>query len=139
MAMISRTALIHKYLLCDIDFEIFLFSGQSQLPVVNSAIGQPFNPSYTTIGLLPFENGGMNLVQRCLNTYFSFVFEHIFRNMYILGQVNGLLDRHFPGQVRPDLLALERNVSVAFSFGHPLILDGWSPMAPNYGQLGKYF
>ena len=91
------------------------------------------------LGLLPFENGGMNLVQRCLNTYFSFVFEHIFRNMYILGQVNGLLNRHFPGQVRPDLLALERNVSVAFSFGHPLILDGWSPMAPNYVQLGKYF
>ena len=90
-------------------------------------------------GLLPFENGGMNLVQRCLNTYVSFVFEHIFRNMYILGQVNGLLERHFPGQIRPDLLALERNVSVAFSFGHPLILDGWSPMAPNYVQLGKYF
>ena len=27
--------------------------------------------------------------------------------------------------------------SVAFSFGHPLILDGWAPMVPNYIQLGK--
>ena len=31
---------------------------------------------------------------------------------------------------------MERNASAAFSFGHPLILDGWSPMSPNFIQLG---
>ena len=81
----------------------------------------------------------MNLVQRCINTFASFMFEHVFRNMYILRQVDGLLDRHFPRQSRPSLLDIEKNVSIAFSFGHPLILDGWSPVAPNYVQLGNYF
>ena len=31
---------------------------------------------------------------------------------------------------------MERNASAAFSFGHPLILDGWSPLSPNFVHLG---
>ena len=65
------------------------------------------------------------------------MFEHVFRNFMILRDVNGLLDRHFPGEIRPNLLDLEKNVSVVFSFGHPFILDGWSPIMPNYISLGK--
>ena len=113
------------------------FSGQSQIPFVSSAIGQPFNPSYVTLPILPFKNGEMNLVQRTVNTFATFMFEHVFRNFMILRDVNGLLDRNFPGEIRPNLLDLEKNVSVVFSFGHPFILDGWSPIMPNYIPLGK--
>jgi len=125
--------LAHKW---DCPFGIY-FTGQSQIPFVSSAIGQPFNPSYVTVPVLPFSNGDMNLVQRGINTFVTFMFEHVFRNFFILRDVNGLLDRHFPGEQRPNLLDIERNVSVAFSFGHPFILDGWSPIVPNYVPLGK--
>ena len=38
---------------------------------------------------------------------------------------------------RPSLLDLERNASVAFTFGHPLLLDGWRPTSYNFVHLGK--
>lgn len=112
------------------------FTAQAQMPFVNHAIGQPFNPSYMSLTMLPFENGNMNLVQRVINTFACFMFEHVFRNIIILRDVNGLLDQHFPGESRPDLLDLERNVSAVFSFSHPMILDGWSPQMPNFVPLG---
>ena len=111
------------------------YTGQVNMPFVSSALGQPFNPSYDTFGMLPFV-GEMSFIQRCINTFASFMFEHVFRNMFIHSKVNALLDKHFPGEDRPSLLELERNASAAFSFGHPLILDGWSPMSPNFVQLG---
>ena len=113
------------------------YSGQSQIPFINSALGQPFNPSYVSMPVLPF-TGDMNFVQRAINTMASFMFEHVLRNIIILKGVNDLLDKHFPGETRPNLLDLEKNVSVAFSFGHPLILDGMSPLVPNYIPLGKF-
>ena len=79
----------------------------------------------------------MNFLERVKNTVASFLFEHLFRNIVMVRNANLLLDKHFPGETRPDLLELEKNVSVAFSFGHPLILDGWAPMVPNYVQLGR--
>ncbi len=112
------------------------FTAQSQLPFTSHALGQPYNPSYTPLPMLPYNFGEMSLVQRTINTFASFAFEHIFRNLFILSQVNGLLDKHFPGEIRPSLLDLEKNASLAMSFGHPLLLDGWSPMVPNYVLLG---
>ena len=38
---------------------------------------------------------------------------------------------------RPSLLDMERNASVAFTFGHPLLLDGWRPSVPNFVELGE--
>ena len=131
--LLRNSSLIYGFLTIGI-----YFSGQSQIPFVSSAIGQPFNPSYVTLPILPFRNGEMNLVQRTVNTFATFMFEHVFRNFMILRDVNGLLDRQFPGEIRPNLLDLEKNVSVVFSFGHPFILDGWSPIMPNYIPLGNY-
>ena len=110
-------------------------TAQSHVPFINTAVGQPYNPSYMTFGIMHFLRAE-SFSQRLMNTVASFMAEHIFRNIIMLGQANELLDKHFPGEIRPSLLALERNASVAFSFGHPLLLDGWSPMVPNYVQLG---
>ena len=88
--------------------------------------------------VLPF-TGQLNFFQRAINTFVAFMFEHVFRNTIILNGVNSLLDKHFPGETRPNLLDLERNISLGFSFGHPFILDGWSPLVPNFIHLGRFF
>ena len=80
--------------------------------------------------------GDMNIFHRALNTFVTFAFEHLFRNIYVLNLADGVLDKHFPSEARPSLLEIERNVSVVFDFGNPFILSGWTPMAPNYVQLG---
>ena len=54
----------------------------------------------------------------------------------MLYRTNQLLDKHFPGVDRPSLLDIERNASVTFNFGHPLLIDGLRPVAPNYVHLG---
>ena len=59
-----------------------------------------------------------------------------FRNIYSLRLANKLLDENFPGEARPDLLDLERNVSLVLNFGNPHILDGWRPLMPNYVDVG---
>ena len=110
-------------------------TAQSHLPFVSHSVGQPFNPSYISLPMLPFV-GELNFIQRVINTFACNMFEYVFRNIVMLRNVNWLLDKHFPGESRPDILELERSVSVVFQFGHPLILDGWAPMVPNYVQLG---
>ena len=79
------------------------YTGQINMPFVSSALGQPFNPSYDTFGLLPFV-GDLNFIQRCINTFASFMFEHVFRNIFIHSKVNALLDKHFPGGNYQDIL-----------------------------------
>ena len=50
---------------------------------------------------------------------------------------NAFLDKQFPNDPpRPSLLALEQNVSLALSFGHPMLLDGYEPTVPNYIHIG---
>ena len=46
------------------------------------------------------------------------------------------MDNHFPNELRPSLIDLERNASVGFSFGHPLLMAGLRPTAPNFVNLG---
>eukprot|EP00095_Tigriopus_kingsejongensis_P001001 snap_masked-scaffold1486_size38793-processed-gene-0.3 protein:Tk01001 transcript:snap_masked-scaffold1486_size38793-processed-gene-0.3-mRNA-1 annotation:"udp-glucuronosyltransferase 2c1-like" len=58
------------------------------------------------------------------------------RNWYILGKIDAILDENFPGVERPALLDLERNASLALHFGHPLIMDGNRPYAPNFISIG---
>ena len=111
------------------------FTGQSHLPFVSHSVGQPHNPSYVPLPMLPFV-GEMTFIQRVINTFATFMMEYVLRNTIILSKVNSILDEHFPGIDRPDILELERNVSVVFQYGHPFILDGWAPMVPNYVQLG---
>ena len=109
---------------------------QSQLPYISSSVGQPFNPSYTPIPVVPFAFGEMNFFQRAINTFASFMVEHVMKNILLTKMVDSILDDNFPGETRPDLLELEQNVSAVFQFGHPFILDGWTPMVPNFVQLG---
>ena len=47
-----------------------------------------------------------------------------------------LLAKHFPGVAYPPLLELEKNAALGLHFGHPLIMDGLRPVAPNYIYLG---
>ena len=115
-------------------FAIFDTIG-SKIPYYCNALGQPFNPSYTRMPVITVE-GDMNIFHRALNTFVTFAFEHLFRNIYVLNLADGVLDKHFPSEARPSLLEIERNVSVVFDFGNPFILSGWTPMAPNYVQLG---
>ena len=111
-------------------------TAQSHLPFISTAMGQPYNPSYVQLPMLGVI-GQMTFFERVTNTFASFMFEHVARNTVMIRNTNFLLDKHFPGEPRPDLLQLEKNVSVAFSFGHPLILNGLAPTVPNYVQLGK--
>ena len=108
---------------------------QSQMPHVSHAVGQPYHPAYVNFPMLPTV-GEMNLFERMINTIASLIFENVFRNIFMLSSVNAFLDEQFPGEERPSILDIERNTSLVLQFGHPLILDGWAPMVPNYVQLG---
>ena len=111
-------------------------TAQSHMPFISTAMGQPYNPSYVQFPMLG-AIGQMTFFERVINTFASFMFEHVARNTFMISNANLVLDKHFPGEPRPDLLQLEKNASVAFSFGHPLILDGLAPIVPNFVQLGK--
>lgn len=110
-------------------------TAQSGLPWVDTAMGQPHNPSYTPLPLTPYSTD-MTFLQRVVNTVTTFVFEHALRNWYILSRVEDMLDKHFPGVSRPPLIDIEKNSSLTISFGHPLLMDGWKPMSPNYITVG---
>ena len=61
-----------------------------------------------------------------------------FRDWYIHGKVNELLDKHMPSTAgkRPSLADLEANASLALHFGHPLLMDGNRPVSPNFVTVG---
>ena len=116
-------------------FALFNNNVATKLPYYCSAIGQPFNPSYMKMSIIPVE-GEMNILHRALNTLATFVLEHLIRNIHFRNMAERVLDKHFPFENRPSLLEIERNVSLLLEMGNPFILSGWSPMAPNYVQLG---
>ena len=124
------------YLADKFDASLVIYStGQVSLPWADSALGQPHNPSYTPNPLL--ESGTeMSFRERLITFIANGLMEYGFRNYFILGKVNKMLDKHFPGEERPNLLDLERNASAVFAFTHPLIADGWKPTNPNYVHLG---
>ena len=124
------------YLAKKFDASLIIYStGQVALPWADSALGQPHNPSYIPN---PFLESSMDMtfVERLFSFVANGLMEHGMRNFYILGKVNALLDKHFPGEDRPSLLDLERNASAVFSFTHPFIADGWRPTNPNNIDLG---
>ena len=101
---------------------------------MDHAMGQPHNPSFMPIPLLEY-GSDMNFFQRLKNTVVTTIFSNL-RNYYMVGKVESLLDKHFPGEERPSLLELETNVAAGMGFTHPLYLDGWRPTSPNYVHLG---
>ena len=46
------------------------------------------------------------------------------------------LAKHFPNADYPPLLEIEKNTSLGLHFGHPLIMDGLRPIAPNFVYIG---
>ena len=61
------------------------------------------------------------------------------RNWYILGSLEAMIDEHVkdaPRSSRPALLDLERNASLGLHFGHPFLMDGLRPVAPNFVFVG---
>jgi glucuronosyltransferase len=117
------------------DASIVLYStGQVSFPWMDLAMGQPHNPSY--MPLILFEYGtDMSFLQRVKNLLVT-TFMHTMRDYFLLNKVETLLDKHFPGEVRPSLRDIEKNASAALAFSHPLFLDGWRPTSPNYVHLG---
>ena len=109
-------------------------TGQASIPWFDHAMGQPHNPSYMPLALL--ESGSdMSFTERLKNLLLT-TFMHTMRDYYLLPKVERLLDTHFPGEVRPSLLDMEKNATAAFGFTHPMFLDGWRPTNPNYVHLG---
>ena len=124
------------YLAKKFDASLVIYSSpQVSLPWINSALSQPNNPSYIPNHLIK-TGEVMTFKERFLSFIANGIMEHVFRNYYILGKVNQLLDKHFPGEERPCLLDLERNVSAVLAFTHPLIANGFRPTNPNYVDLG---
>ncbi len=58
------------------------------------------------------------------------------RDFYFIRKGEELLDKHFPGEPRVPLMELERNTSLALHYGHPMIMDGMRPLAPNFQYIG---
>ena len=102
---------------------------------VDEAMGQPHNTAYLPTTVLPFTSD-MTFIQRAINTMGDFIVHRVLRNTFILGNVYKILKKHFPNEEIPDLTELERKASLSLSFGHPLIMDGWRPVAPNHINLG---
>jgi glucuronosyltransferase len=114
---------------------VLYFSTQTAASWVDRALGQPHNPSYLPNNLLPYTTD-MNFVQRVVNVAVGLFAHHVMRSYYMLGKTRDVLRKHFPGEDIPDLIELEKTASLAFSFGHPLLLDGWRPQTPNHIYLG---
>ena len=110
------------------------FTVQVSTSMIDWAMGQPHNPSFLPAAMVDYATD-MNFPQRVINYMATFAL-HALRNVYVISKAEELLDKHFPGEVRPSLLDLEMNASVAFGFGHPLLLDGWRPVSHNYVNLG---
>ena len=123
------------YLVKKFDASLVLYStGQGAIPWMDTAMGQPHNPSYMPLLLLECGTE-MSFFERLKNFVMTNMMQTM-RNYYLLNKVDELLDKHFPGEERPSLLDIEKNASAAFGFTHPLFLDGWRPTNPNYVHLG---
>ncbi len=121
-------------------------------------MGQPYVPALTPLSGLTFKPGGnaircpcilncqtiialpleMTFMERWMNSLATVAF-HWYRNSYLIGRVEGILDKHFPGEDRIPVLEMEKQASLAISFGHPHLTDGWRPTMPNFIQLGNSF
>lgn len=124
------------YLAKKLDASIVIYStGQVAIPWVDAALGQPHNPSYMPNPLLE-SSMEMSFRERLISFVTNAMLQYGFRDFYVLGKVDKLLDKHFPGEIRPSLIELERNATLALAFSHPLIQDGWHPVNPNYVHLG---
>lgn len=95
-------------------------------------VGTPSPLSYVPHTFLPFTSH-MTFVQRIGNTLMALM-DEIVMHFYLHAQ-NELYDRAFPGQNKPDLFALRKNVSLVllnnhFSLNHP------RPYVPNMIEIG---
>ncbi len=77
----------------------------------------------------------MDFFERLMSTYHTWQFHFGFRNE-MFARAETVLDKHFPGEKRRSLDTLEKNASLALSFGHPHLTDGFKPSMPNYIQIG---
>ena len=114
---------------------VLYFTGQVSLSWVDEAMGQPHNTAFQPTLVFPFTSD-MTFIQRAINTFGNFFFHHIIRNVFIFDRDYKILRKHFPNEDIPDLSELEKKASLSMSFGHPLIMDGWRPVAPNHIYLG---
>merc|ERR1712150_191287 len=97
------------YLATKFKSSVVLFStGQVSIPWIDAAMGQPHNPSFMPIALLGY-GSDMSFLQRLKNTVVTTIM-HNMRDYYMLNKVESLLDKHFPGEERPSLRELEKNV-----------------------------
>ena len=110
-------------------------TAQVSFPTIDDAFGQPHHPALQPFPLLPYLPNQMGIFEKTLN----FMLTHastLLRKIFIVRELEAILDEHFPKEDRPPLLELEKNASLALQFGHPLILDGLRAIAPNYIYVG---
>ena len=123
------------YLATKFKSSIVLYSTYSNsIPWLDSAIGQPHNPSFMPLFVLRYVSK-MNFLQRLINSVATTIF-HSWRNYHLVTGIGNVLDSHFPRDERPSLIELEKNTVLALGFTHPLFHDGWRPTNPNYVHLG---
>ncbi len=108
---------------------------QGSMPFHDTAFAQPHNPAYMPVVFLDYKHP-FTFLQRVANTLATAFFQYFLRDYRILSRQEQLLDKHFPNSVRPSLTELERNAALGLHFGHPLLLDGARPTAPNFQYVG---
>lgn len=80
----------------------------------------------------------MSFFQRMGNALATYMTQWI-RDYYMMYRMEDIIDYHFPEDSRakrPSLKTLEKQTGLALQFGHPLIMDGLRPVAPNYVNVG---
>lgn len=104
---------------------------------MDHAMGMPHNTAYlpyvmTEMGIMT----QMTFMERVKNTLMTNMMEYAGRNWHVFDKVDALLDKHFGSAPRPTLLEMENNAAVAIHSGHPLLMDGMRPVAPNFVYVG---
>ncbi len=114
---------------------VMYFTGQASISFLDHALGMPHNPAFVPFLMLQY-NHPMTFFQRVVNTIATLFFQYVVRDYYVLSRGEALLDKHFPGEARRSLLQMEKDVRLIIHYGHPLIMDGNRPVAPNYQYIG---
>jgi len=104
------------------------------LPWVAAGLGNPVNPSYMPIPLLPLSQN-MNFKERLMNSIATFGFLTL-RKLYMLPQVEKMIREVYPEETDVDLDALSRTAALAINMGSPFLGDGLRPLLPNSIQAG---
>lgn len=108
---------------------VFFTSAPFIFPWIASAVGNPINPSYMPIPLLPYSQE-MNFKERFLNTIGTLALQ-LGRRYFILPKVEAMISEVFPNEPVPNLHEISQTAALAINHGSPFLGDGLRPTLPN--------